>query len=60
MRTLDTSGPKTTRRPYRPLREDPRYPEIKKMIEEFPAENLEELRRYLRRWTRSQAPIPMS
>ncbi len=52
MRTLDTSGPNTSRRPYRPLREDPRYPEIKKMIEDFPAENLEELKRYLRRWTR--------
>jgi|WetSurMetagenome_2_1015567.scaffolds.fasta_scaffold190088_2 hypothetical protein len=40
-------------RPRRPLRDDPRYHEIKKMIEEFPTEHLEELKRYIQRWSRN-------
>jgi hypothetical protein len=46
------SGSQGSREPYRPLREDPRYDEIKKLIENFPPENMEKLRLYIRRWLR--------
>jgi hypothetical protein len=53
MASPDSSVMTDPHRPYRPLRDDPRYQEIKKMIEEFPAERLEELERYIKRWLRT-------
>jgi len=50
--TRNVSGCQTSRGPYRPLREDPRYDEIKKMIENFPPENMEKLKLYIRMWLR--------
>jgi len=50
MSIMDASVSKAQRRPYRPLREDPRYDEIKRMIEDLPAEKMEELRIYIQRW----------
>ena len=38
--------------PYRCLRDDPRYAEIKRMIDQFPSERMEELKLYIQRWTR--------
>ncbi len=50
MGTIEPSQAKKPHRPYRPLRDDPRYDEIKKMIEELPSENMEKLKRYIQRW----------
>lgn len=50
MNRFETAGIDNPHRPYRPLRDDPRYDEIKKMIEEFPEERLDELKRYIQRW----------
>lgn len=52
MTTMDRSQAKKPQRPYRPLRDDPRYSEIKKMIEEFPSEHMEKLKRYIQQWLR--------
>ncbi|MBI4964711.1 MAG: hypothetical protein HY913_15635 [Desulfomonile tiedjei] len=53
MGTLDVSGAQNQRRPYRRLREDPRYDEIKRIIEDFPADKMEKLKDYIQRWLRS-------
>jgi hypothetical protein len=53
MTTLERSLTKKPKRPYRPLRDDPRYGEIKKMIEEFPSEHMEKLKLYIQRWLRA-------
>jgi len=53
MGSIDTSASENRHRPYRHLREDPRYPELKRIIEDFPPEKLAELRSYIKRWLRS-------
>jgi hypothetical protein len=53
MRTLDSSAGTTRRQPYRPLREDPRYDEIKRIIDDMPAEKMKKLKMYIERWLRS-------
>jgi hypothetical protein len=53
MRTLDASAAEQRRRPYRPLREDPRYDEIKRIIDDMPAEKMKKLKMYIERWLRS-------
>jgi len=52
MRTLDSSASKTRRQPYRPLREDPRYGEIKRIIDDMPTEKMKKLKMYIERWLR--------
>jgi hypothetical protein len=52
MRTLDASATKQRRHPYRPLREDPRYDEIKRIIDDLPAEKMKKLKMYIERWLR--------
>jgi hypothetical protein len=52
MTNLDTPCIRPPSGPHRPLRDDPKYDEIKKMIEDFPRERLEELKRYIQRWLR--------
>ena len=53
MGSLDSSDAKTrAQRPYRSLREDPRYAEIKQMIDDFPAERMDQLRSFINRWLR--------
>ncbi len=53
MSTRDATGPSNPRRqPYRPLRDDPRYDEIKRIIENWPPENMDKLRTYIQRWLR--------
>lgn len=53
MTVLDASGPKNLQRPYRNLRDDPRYDEIKKIIEGVPPEKIEMLKRYLQNLLRN-------
>jgi hypothetical protein len=53
MRTNEPAPAEKPHRPYRPLRDDPRYDEIKKMIENLPSENMEKLKRYIQRWLRA-------
>lgn len=47
MTVLDASGRKNSQRPYRKLCDDPRYDEIKRIIEGVPPEKIEILKRYL-------------
>ena len=35
---------------HRPLRDDPRYDELKKILENFPPEKMEELKTFIKRW----------
>jgi hypothetical protein len=37
-------------RPYRDLREDPRYDELKRIIENFPRDKMHRLKSYIQRW----------
>jgi hypothetical protein len=53
MSTLDCSGQSNGRGPYRSLREDPRYAEIKRIIDNLPSDKMELLKRYIQRWTRN-------
>jgi hypothetical protein len=52
MRSVDTSRIEGQRQPYRPIRDDPKYDEIKKIIEKFPPEQMDRLKRYIQRWIR--------
>jgi len=52
MGNANSSGGKTRQQPYRCFREDPRYDEIKRMIESFPSEKMEQLKMYIERWLR--------
>lgn len=52
MRSTEASGAKTRRQPYRPLHEDRRYDEIKRIIDDCPAEKMEKLKTYIERWLR--------
>ncbi len=52
METFDESGTRNQSQPYRNLREDPRYAEIKKIIEEFPKDKMGKLRSYIKSWLR--------
>lgn len=47
MTVFDASGRKNLQKPYRNLRDDPRYDEIKRIIEGVPPEKIEILKRYL-------------
>lgn len=49
----NSSGGKTCQQPYRRFREDPRYDELKRMIESFPSEKMEQLKMYIERWLRN-------
>lgn len=40
--------------PYRPLREDPRYQEIKEIIDDLPQEKIEKLQQKILRWKRTR------
>jgi hypothetical protein len=53
METLDASGTKNQPQPYRRLRDDPRYAEIKKIIDQCPKDKMGKLRSYINRWLRT-------
>ncbi len=53
MHGANSSRGKTLEKPYRRFRDDPKYDEIKKMIEDFPSEKMEQLRLYIERWLRN-------
>jgi hypothetical protein len=50
MQLLDNTGSTAKPQPYRPLREHPRYRELKRIIEEMPAEEMQKLKRYIDKW----------
>ncbi len=51
MQLLDNTGvTKAKPQPYRPLREHPRYRELKRIIEEMPAEKMQKLKKYIDKW----------
>jgi hypothetical protein len=56
MQATDGSAVKGGLRPYRRLCEDPRYDEIKRIIDEIPKEKMEELKMYIQRWSRDAGP----
>jgi hypothetical protein len=51
MRDMDSSQGKTLPKSH-PFRDDPNYLEIKKMIENFPADRMKQLKMYIERWLR--------
>ncbi len=50
MRVANASRSRTPGQGYRKLREDPRYHEIKKIIESLPPEKMKALKTYIERW----------
>jgi len=52
MRNRDASTLEARLSGYRRLRLDPRYEEIKRIIDEFPPEKLDLLKRYIDSWLR--------
>lgn len=52
MRDMDSSQGKTLPKSH-PFRDDPNYLEIKKMIENFPADRMKQLKMYIERWLRN-------
>lgn len=40
--------------PHRGIREDPRYEELKKIIDEFPPEKIDLLKSYIQKWLKSR------
>jgi len=54
MTIRDASGPtKVRRQPYGSFRDDPRYEEIKRIIENWPPEKMDKLKNYIQRWLRT-------
>lgn len=52
MRSVDRSLIQPRQQPYKPIRDDPRYAEIVNIIDKFPPEQMERLKRYIERWIR--------
>jgi hypothetical protein len=50
MRVGSALRPRTSGQGYRKLREDPRYDEIKRIIESLPPEKMKALKSYIERW----------
>lgn len=55
MRSIDTFRIEGQQQPYRPIRDDPKYDEIKEIIDKFPPEQMERLKRYIQRWIRKSS-----
>ncbi len=55
MRSVDTSLVQPERQSYRPIRDDPKYDEIKNIIDKFSPEQMERLKRYIQRWSRKSS-----
>ena len=51
MHGYETPGTKIRTRPYKTLREDPRYDELRKIIDELSPEKIEKLKSYIRNWS---------
>ncbi len=54
MPQTQTSRPQIRKTAKRSLKDDPRYEEIKKMIEEFPPDKMDLLKTYIQRWLSPQ------
>lgn len=52
MLSYDPSPQRTQKQPYRRLREDPRYHELKRVIDNFPRDKMHRLKNYLKRLTK--------
>jgi hypothetical protein len=52
MRSAQASG-KVATQPYPDLRDDPRYDELKQIIDDCPREKMKELESYIKRWLRN-------
>jgi hypothetical protein len=50
MQPLEKTGGKLKSRPYTPLRDHPKYHELKRMIEELPSEKMQKLKTYIEKW----------
>jgi hypothetical protein len=53
MQNYETSGAKTRGRPYRNLRDEPKYEELKKIISDLPPDKMEKLKSYIQRLVRN-------
>jgi len=53
MPNIEVLGTQDADAPHRCIREDPRYDELKKMIEEFPPEKMELLKSYIQKWLKT-------
>ncbi|MCX5873487.1 MAG: hypothetical protein NTY51_09695 [Deltaproteobacteria bacterium] len=47
MRMLNASGQETRPKPYQPLRDDPKFDQIRRLINDFPPEKLLDLKKYI-------------
>ncbi|MCX5861792.1 MAG: hypothetical protein WCG29_05245 [Desulfomonile sp.] len=54
MPNTEVSSTEDVNAPHRLVREDPRYDEIKKIIEEFPPEKMGLLKSYIQKWLGNQ------
>lgn len=54
MPQTETSRPQLRNASKGSIRDDPRYEEIKKMIEEFPPDKMDLLKTYIQRWLTPQ------
>lgn len=52
MHNLHSSGSQARKALKRSVKDDPQYKEIKRMIEDFPAEKMDLLKVYIQRWLR--------
>jgi hypothetical protein len=48
MQILKTSSQDTSPKPYKPLRDDPKFDQIRTLIKEFPSEKLVDLKKYIK------------
>jgi hypothetical protein len=48
MRMLNASGQETRPKPYQPLRDDPKFDQIRRLINDFPPEKLRDLKKYIK------------
>ncbi|MFC1836514.1 hypothetical protein ACFL2Q_17620 [Thermodesulfobacteriota bacterium] len=52
MPSANATGAETAGRPYRSLREDPRYHELKRIIDNLSTEKMDKLKTYIKKWSR--------
>jgi hypothetical protein len=55
MRSVDTSLIQPERQPSGPIRDDPKYDEIKNIIDKFSPEQMKRLKRYIQRWAQKSS-----
>ena len=53
MSNYEVSGAESRGRPYRKLRDEPKYEELKKIINDLPPDKMEKLKSYIQRLVRN-------